>query len=358
MPNLRVGLIGFGLAGESFHAPIIRGVPGMELACILQRHGSRAHEAYPDVRIARSLEDLLSDESIRLCVVATPNQSHLDLARRCLLAGRDVVVDKPFTTTVAEAVELVRLARQQKRLLTVYQNRRWDGDFQTVIKIVNSGALGRVVEYEARYERFRPNPPAAAGWRDHQEPGSGILFDLGPHLIDQALFLFGAPQFITASVFTQRDWAKADDSFDICLQYPGVRATLRSRMLAYAPAAHFRLYGTNGSFVKYGMDPQEAVLRGGGELPQGTDWGPHWGEEPERLWGTLAMADGGSGIERKVKTERGDYRGFYANVRDAILQGIPPAVTLTQALRTMQTIELARQSSREQRTLPWVEVEA
>lgn len=352
MNPLRVGVIGFGLGGECFHAPIVRGVPGLELACIVQRHGSRAQEIYPDVRIARSLEELLADETIRLCVVTTPNQTHLDLARRCLLAGRDVVVDKPFTTTVAEAVELVRVAKQQKRLLTVYQNRRWDGDYQTVTKLVQSGAVGRLVEYEAHYERFRPNPPAKFAWRDVEGPGTGILFDLGPHLIDQALLLFGAPQAITASVFCQREWARANDAFEICLQYAGLRATLRSRMLAYVPGPHFLLYGTKGTFVKYGMDPQEEVLRSG-HPPQGTDWGAQWGEDPERLWGTLSLADG---TERKVKTERGDYRGFYENVRDAIVKGAAPAVTLPLALRTMQVIELAEQSSREQRTVPWVEV--
>ena len=347
---VRVGLIGFGLAGQAFHAPVIRAVPGLELACILERSGSRAQEKYPRVRVARTLEEFLADESIRLCVIATPNPSHFDLARRCLLAGRDVVVDKPFTTTSAEASELIRLARERNRLLTVYQIRRWDGDFQTVRKIVESGALGRVVEYEARYDRFRPGLKANA-WRERPEPGSGVLFDLGPHLIDQALVLFGSPQKITATAFSQREGSQVDDAFDVAMEYPGMRVLVRARMLAYSPGPHFLTHGTRGSFVKYGMDPQEGPLRRG-EVPDGPDWGPHWGEEPEEQWGTLAVEGEGS---RKVKTEAGDYRGFYANVRDAMVQGTTLAVTEKQAARVIRVIELAHRSSREGRTIRWSE---
>ncbi len=347
---VRVGLIGFGLAGQAFHAPVIRAVPGLELACILQRGGSRAQGKYPQVRVVRTLEELLADASIRLCVIATPNPSHFDLARRCLLAGRDVVVDKPFTTTSAEASELIRLARERNRLLTVYQIRRWDGDFQTVRKIVESGALGRVVEYEARYDRFRPGLKANA-WRERPGPGSGVLLDLGPHLIDQALVLFGTPQRITANAFCQREGTQVDDAFDVEMEYPGTRVLVRARMLAYSPGPHFLIHGTRGSFVKYGMDPQEGPLRRG-EVPDGPDWGPHWGEELEEQWGTLAVEGEGTA---KVKTEAGDYRGFYANVRDAIVQGTQLAVTAEQGVRVIRVIELAHQSSAEGRRIPWSE---
>jgi scyllo-inositol 2-dehydrogenase (NADP+) len=346
---VRVGLIGFGLAGESFHAPTIRAVPGLQLACILERSGLRAQQRYPDVRVARTLEELLEDETIRLCVVATPNTTHFELAHRCLLAGRDVVVDKPFTTTWAEAAELARFARQQNRRLTVYHSRRWDGDFQTVEKIVKSGDLGHVVEYEARYDRFRPDPKHNA-WREQPAPGSGVLFDLGPHLIDQALVLFGVPQAITASLFCQRDRSRVDDAFDLVLEYPGLRAMLRARMLAMAPGPHFLIHGTHGSFVKYGIDPQEDRLRRE-EVPDG-DWGPDWGKEPEPQWGTLTVVGADA---RRVKTEAGDYRSFYANVRDAVEQGMPPAVTPEQALRVMRILELAGQSSRERRSVAWKE---
>ena len=344
---LRVGLIGFGLAGQSFHAPIIRGTAGLELACILARSGSLAQERYPDVHMVRTLEELLANEQIRLCVVATPNGSHFDLARQCLLAGRDVIVDKPFTPTLRKAEELVRLAAQQKRLITVYQNRRWDGDFQTVKKLLRDGILGEITEYEARYDRFRPELKKGS-WRERPEPGAGILFDLGPHLIDQALVLFGAPEAVSARLFGQRG-GEMDDGFDVALEYPKFRAMLRARMLAYAPGHHLLIHGRKGSFVKFGMDPQEDLLRGP-HPPTGTDWGPHWGKDPEANWGALSLV--GSEPQR-VKTEIGDYRNYYANVRDAILEKVSLDVTPQQALDTMRVLELAQKSHREQRVVEW-----
>jgi scyllo-inositol 2-dehydrogenase (NADP+) len=348
---VRVGLIGFGMAGQAFHAPVIRGVPGMELACILERRGTRAQEKYPDVRVARTLDELLADEGIQLCVIATPNDSHFEMARACLLAGRDVVVDKPFAPTLTEAEQLVRLAEERGRLITVYQDRRWDGDFETVKKLVQSGRLGTIVEYECRYDRFRPEPKANA-WREKaDQPGAGVLFDLGPHVIDQALVLFGEPQAITASAFCERKTSQVDDSFDVCLEYPRLRAMGRARIIAYAPGPHFLIHGTKGSFVKYGMDPQEARLRGE-NCPQGTDWGADWGLDADELWGTLSLVGEPS---MKVKTERGDYRGFYANLRVAIENGLPLEVTADQALRTMRAVILAHKSSREKRTVAWEE---
>jgi scyllo-inositol 2-dehydrogenase (NADP+) len=348
---VRVGLVGFGLAGQAFHAAVIEGVAGMELACILERRGTRAREKYPEVRVARTMEELLEDKEIRLCVIATPNDSHFELARKCLLGGRDVVVDKPFAPTLAESQELVRLAAECGRLLTVYQDRRWDGDFFTVKKLVESGKLGKIVEYECRYDRFRLEPKANA-WRERaDQPAAGVLFDLGPHVIDQALVLFGDPRTITASAFCQRETSQVDDSFDVCLEYSELRAMGRARIIAFAPGPHFLIHGTKGSFVKYGMDPQEARLRGE-SVPQGTDWGADWGEESESLWGTLSVVGEPS---VKLKTKRGDYRGFYANVRDAIEKKAPLEVTPEQALRTMRGVMLAHKSSRERRTVAWSE---
>ncbi|MGA2643790.1 MAG: Gfo/Idh/MocA family oxidoreductase [Candidatus Sulfotelmatobacter sp.] len=348
---VRVGLIGFGLAGQAFHAPVIGGVPGMELACILERHGTRAHEKYPDVRVARTLEQLLDDKKIQLYVIATPNDSHFEYARACLEAGRDVVVDKPFTPTLSESEELVRLAKARGRLITVYQDRRWDGDFGTVKQIVQSGRLGTIVEYECRYDRFRLEPKPNA-WREKvDQPAAGVLFDLGPHVIDQILLLFGEPRSVTATAFCERETSQVDDSFDVCLEYPRLRAMGRARIVAYAPGPHFLIHGTKGSFVKYGMDPQEARLRGE-YRPRGLDWGADWGEEAEELWGTLSLVGEPS---VKVKTARGDYRGFYANVRDAIEKKSPLDVTPEQALRTMRAVLLAHKSSRDKRTVEWNE---
>jgi scyllo-inositol 2-dehydrogenase (NADP+) len=348
---VRVGVIGFGLAGQAFHAPVIRGVKDMELACILERRGSLAQQKYPGVRVARSLDEMLSDKTIQLCVVATPNDSHFDLTKTCLLAGRDVVVDKPFAPTLAECLELVRIAKERGRLLTVYQDRRWDGSFLTVRNLLASGQLGRIAEYEARFDRFRPDPKPGS-WRERaDEPGAGVLWDLGPHLIDGALVLFGEPQTITASAIRQREWVQVDDGFDVCLEYPHLRASLRARSLAYAPGPHLLIHGTGGSFLKFGMDPQEERLRSG-NIPPGTDWGPDWGVDPESLWGTLSLVGQSA---TKLKTERGDYRGFYTNVRDAIEKGAPLDVTPEQALRSTRAILLSFKSSREQRTVKWDE---
>lgn len=348
---VRVGLIGFGLAGQAFHAPVILGV-GMELACILERHGTRAQQRYPKIRIARNLDELLSDETIGLCVVATPNDSHFSYTKACLEAGRDVVVDKPFTPTMADAEQLVRLAAARGRLLTVYQDRRWDGVFRTVKKLVASGELGTIAEYEARFDRFRLEAKPGT-WREQADfPAAGVLWDLGPHLIDGALVLFGEPETITAKALCQRSTSVVDDAFDVHMDYPRMRATLRARIIAYAPGPHVLIHGTKGSFIKYGMDPQEEILRSS-TCPDGDQWGPDWGEEPEERWGTLSLM---SGQVRKVKTERGDYRRFYANVLDAIEKRAALDVTPEQALRVMRALLLSHKSSREGRTVRWTEM--
>src|SRR5579859_5030096 len=216
--EIPVGLIGFGVAGRVFHAPTISAVPGLRLAAILQRSRGDAAALYPNARVVSTLEELLAIDEIRLVVIATSNTSHFDLARQCLLAGRDVVVDKPFTTSYQEADELVRIARERERLLTVFHNARWHGDFQTVRKLVSAGTLGRIVLCEAHYDRYRRQLRPGV-WRERAEPGSGVLFDLGPHLIDQALLLFGTPEALSADVRIERDGAMVDDAFYIALHY-------------------------------------------------------------------------------------------------------------------------------------------
>src|SRR6266550_3396137 len=230
MRTVQVGLIGFGLGGRVFHAPIIRATSGLQLAAIVERSGDSARAIYPDVRIVRSVSELLSMDSIELVVVTTPNPTHLDLARQCLESGRHVVVDKPFTTTSPEAEELVRLAKKRNRLITVYHNRRWDGDFLTLRRIVDGGALGRLVLFESHLERYRPILKRDA-WRELPKPGSGLWFDLGPHLLDQALVLFGRPEAMTADLRAEREGAAVDDAFDVVLHYPGMRALIRSNLL-------------------------------------------------------------------------------------------------------------------------------
>jgi scyllo-inositol 2-dehydrogenase (NADP+) len=343
-----VGLVGFGLAGRAFHAPVIRAVPGLHLAAILERSGRDAAEKYPDVRIARSMDELLSMTEIGLVVIATPNETHFPLARQCLEAGRDVIVDKPFTTTLEEAVSLVQLAKTANRLLTVYQNRRYDGDFQAIGQLVVAGALGRIVRFETTYDRFRPQLKPGA-WRETARPGSGILFDIAPHLIDHALVLFGLPEAVTADVRAERDNAVADDAFDITLRYPnGLRAVLRSSILAAAPRPRFVLLGTRGSFVKQSFDPQEMNLRRG-YIPEDKAWG----YEPEENWGVLTVPAGESFEQRRIPSAACDYRDYYSNVRDAILGRVALAVTPEYALDVMRMLELARESSQKRCTIPW-----
>jgi len=343
-----VGLIGFGLAGRAFHAQVIRATPGLRLAAILQRHGNEAAEKYPDVRVVRSVKELLDISDIRLVVIATPNDTHAPIARQCLEAGRDVVVDKPFATTLKEATELVELARKCKGLITVYQNRRYDGDFQAIRQIVSEGTLGRIVRFETNYDRFRPDLKPGA-WRERVGPGSGILFDIAPHLIDHALVLFGLPQAVTADVRLERPVAVVDDAFDIMLHYPAARrAVLRSTMLAVAPRPRFVLHGTCGSFFKQTFDPQEINFRRG-FVPQN---GP-WGGEPEEDWGVLTTMENDVLTKRSVPSSTCDYRDYYANVRDALLGRANPAVSPEYALDVMRILEMAQESSMKRCTIPW-----
>jgi len=348
---VRVGLIGFGLAGQAFHAPMIRGVEGMELASVLERHTNNSKARYPEVPVARSLDEMLADKSINVCVVGTPNDTHFSYAKACLEAGRHVVVDKPFTPTMAEAEELVDLAKKRGLLISVYQDRRWDGAFMTVRKLLKDGAVGEVAEYEARFDRFRLDAKPGAWREDAKFPAAGVLWDLGPHLLDGALVLFGAPETISATVLHQRKTSTIDDAFDVIMQYAHTRATLRARIIAYAPSHHLLVHGSRGSFVKYGMDPQEEILRSD-KYPDGKDWGANWGLEPEEKWGTLSRV---GETPRKIRTERGDYRGFYVNFRDAVEKGTALDVPPDQALRTMRSLLLSHKSSREGRVVKWNE---
>lgn len=345
--TINVGLIGFGFAGRTFHAPVIRAVAGLRLTTILQRRGDDAAKAYPEVRVARTLEELFASDSIQLVVIATPNTSHFDLARQCLLTGRHVVVDKPFATTYAEAAELVALADKCGRLLSVYQSRRFDGDFKSVRNLISSEAFGRIVLFESHYDRYRLQLRPGA-WREQAGAGNGVWFDLGPHLIDQALTLFGPPEAVCADVRIERDGAVVDDAFDVTLLYPRLRVQLRGTMLASKLGPHFVIHGTKGSYVKYGLDPQENALKQG-EIPGG----PAWGKEPQEAWGTLSHVDGDKITERPIPTEPGDYRGYYENVRDAILGKTALAVTPQAALSVMRVLELAQQSSRERRVIQY-----
>jgi scyllo-inositol 2-dehydrogenase (NADP+) len=347
MRTVQVGVIGFGLGGRVFHAPVVSAIPGLQLAAIVERSGDSARAAYPNVRVVRSVEELLAIDSIELVVITTPNTTHLDLARQCLEAGRHVVVDKPFATTYTEAAEMVRIAQERGRLITVYQNRRWDGDFLTLRRLVKDGPLGRLVLLESHMERYRPALKAEA-WRERPTPGSGLWFDLGPHLLDQAFVLFGPPESMTAELRTEREGAVVDDAFDVVLHYPKLRVLLRSNLLTCVPGPRFRLHGTQGSFVKYGSDPQEDALKQGANMNQ-----PNWGQEPKENAGTLSIAEGDKITETGIPSEPGDYRRYYQNVRDAIVSGAPLDVSPEHGIAIMRALELGIESSKRGCRLPF-----
>lgn len=354
MAEIGVAVIGFGLAGRVFHTSFVSAVPGLKLEAIVQRRGDEAAKAYPKARILRSVDEAFADPAVSLIVVGTPNETHYDLAKQALLAGKHVVIDKPFAATSGQAKELAEIAAERKLVLAPFHNRRWDGDFLTVRKVLESGELGRVATFESHFDRFRPLPREAT-WKEEGNDANGMLFDLGPHLVDQVLTLFGVPQAITASVRRDRDTTAIEDAFDIMLHYPKLQAFCRATMLAAEPAPRFLIHGTNGSFRKYGLDPQEPALVGGATVPPMGD-ARVWLAEPESAWGTLTIApdpaEPGELNRTTVKTELGDYRGYYANVRDAILGVSPLKVTPEDAYRVIRLLEMARQSSAEGRSLP------
>jgi predicted dehydrogenase len=344
---INVGLVGYGLAGRVFHAPVIKSVPGLRLKTVVERHADESSKRYPEINVVRDVSALLKDEGIDLVVITTPNASHFEYARDSLLAGKHVVVEKPFTTTSAEALQLIDLACRQNRIISVHQNRRWDGDFQTVRRLLDQKLLGRLVEYESHFDRFR-NYQQPGAWREEEGPGTGILFDLGSHLIDQAQVLFGLPQMITADIRIQRDFARTADNFELILHYENLKVTLKAGMLVREAGPRFILHGTEGSFVKYGLDVQEEALKQGL-----TPSSPEWGQEPEEQWGTLNTQVVESHLKERIETMPGRYQAFYENIVEAIKGKAELIVQPEEAMNTIRIIELAIQSSRRRATIPY-----
>ena len=339
---IRTGLIGYGLAGAAFHAPLIDAVEGLALSAIASSREEAIARDWPGVP-AVSADAVLGDPELDLVVIATPNTTHAPLARAAITAGKHVVVDKPFALDAAEGAALAAFAEERGRVLSVFHNRRWDGDFLTVRRLLEHDALGEVGLYEARWDRFRP--AIKAGWREDAGPGSGLLADLGPHLIDQALVLFGMPQAIGADILVQREGALVDDYFELTLDYGRMRAILSASTLIAAPRPRFAIHGTGGSFVKHGLDPQEAWMRGGRRPAE-----PGYGEDAREFFGTLTPANG---AETRVPTEQGDYRAFYEGAANAIAGRGPLPVAPADAIDGLRLIELARRSAAEGR---WIAI--
>jgi scyllo-inositol 2-dehydrogenase (NADP+) len=337
---IRVGLVGFGMGSRVFHAPLLSSVEGLELAAVMERTSNKAAERYPVIAVHRSLESMLADLSLGLVVVATPNGTHYSIAKQILSAGRSVVVDKPMTVTSTEAAELIALAKEKNLLLAPFHNRRWDGDFLTVRKLLHDDSLGRLVSFESRMDRWRPAPLTERLWKESADAGGGTLLDLGPHLVDQALVLFGKPEAVAADVRREKDGVGVNDAFDIRLRYPGLTVALGANGLSLPAAPRFHLRGTQGGYWKSGVDPQEAALN---KVTRIDD--PKWGEEPSAAWGVLHVGIDGGSVSRPVPALAGDYRAYYAGVRDALLGKSPAPVTGLDGWRTVRVLEWAAESS-------------
>ena len=340
MTPIKVALLGYGFAGQIFHAPVIQSLPGLKLVGVASSNPTKVKADWPEVWVL-SVEKTLTHPEVDLVVIATPNATHFEFAKKALQAGKHVVVDKPFTTTLAEAKELTTLAKEAGLLLSVYQNRRWDADFLTVRVLLGAGTLGEIVYFESHFYRYRPQ--VRQRWREQAGPGSGLWYDLGPHLADQALQLFGQPEAIYADFALQRKEAQTVDYFHVLLRYGRLRVVLHASALVAAGSPRFLIHGTRGSFVKYGLDTQEDALKRG-ERPGASNWGrdPHDGN--------LYLPDQSV---QKLHSELGDYRKYYAAIHDAVLHGSVNPVSPEQALLVMKVLELGLSSAEQKQELPF-----
>lgn len=327
---LNVALVGYGFAGRVFHAPLIGAVDGLRLHSVVSSRAEAVHADWPNVRVQPELSAVLRDPEIDLVVLATPNAVHAEQAHAALDAGKHVVVDKPFTVTVEEAESVVAHAERAGRVLSVFHNRRWDSDFLTVRKLIAEGALGEVTYFESRFDRYRP--VVRDRWRERAEPGAGLWYDLGPHLVDQALQLFGPPIELIADLAIQREGAQVDDYFHVVLRYPRLRVVLHASMLVAANDLRFAVHGTRGSYIKFGGDPQEEALKAG-VVPGGEGWGV------DGRRGVLTVVEGEVVESREVEGVAGDYRGLYEGVRGAILGSGGNPVSGGEGVEVMRWVE-------------------
>ncbi len=343
---IKTGLVGFGAAGKFMHAPFLKTLPQYyNIVSVLERHASESKHLFPDAQIVRSIDEML-DTDADLVIITTPNDTHLPYTKKALLAGKNVVLEKPFTINTTDAQELIDLSKAQNKILSVYHNRRYVTDFLTIKEILGQNLLGPVHDYEAHYDRYRPEAKPNA-WREEPLPGSGIWYDLGAHIIDQALYLFGLPKTITASIKNQRSHARVTDYFDVRLDYDYLSVTLKSGMLVREQGPRYIIHGNNGSFIKYGEDPQEVYLRAG-KLPTEV---PGWGEESEEFYGLLHTEVNGEEIKKKYPTLKGDYGYYYQNLYNTIVNGAELREKPEHGYNTIRIVELGLESSEKKCTV-------
>jgi scyllo-inositol 2-dehydrogenase (NADP+) len=344
--QLQVGLIGYGFAGSTFHAPVITSVPGFNLKAVVERSSEYSKERYPWVEVVKSVDALYADPEIDVVVVTTPSSNHVEFVRDALNAGKHVVVEKPFTATASEADELIHLAKEKNLVLSVFHNRRWDGDFLTIKEILNEGLLGNVMECEMHWDGF--NPVVSNNWREKPGPANGVFYDLGVHFMDQALSWFGMPKTIFGDIQIQRDGGLTDDYFDITLGYESnLKVILKSSKFVRSTGPRYVIHGDKGSFIKYGIDPQEQALLNG-ESPATSH---AWGTETSEMWGKLQTTIGNVKIDSVVETIPGAYQNYYQNIYDHILGKAELEVKPEEARLNIRLIELALQSHQEGRIL-------
>lgn len=345
MQPIKTAVLSFGMSGRVFHAPFLREHEGFQFYAVWERSKNEAVKRYPDVKTYRTLDEVLADAAVELVIVNTPNSTHFEYAKKALEAGKHVMVEKPFVVTAAEGEQLIQLAQQNGKLLTVFQNRRWDSDFKTVKKVLSEGALGEIVEAEFHFDRYKEELSPKV----HKEtpgPGTGALYDLGSHITDQALHLFGLPQAVFADIRILRSISQVDDYFEVLLYYPSLRVRLHGSYLVREPLPSYILHGTKGSFIKWRADVQEEALQAGN-----TPGTPDWGVEPVTERGLLHTGIDGEVVRETVPTLQGNYMDYFEGVYAAIRHGKPLPVTAQDGVNTIRIIEAAFQSSRERRVI-------
>ncbi|WP_430973955.1 oxidoreductase [Sunxiuqinia rutila] len=343
--TIQTALASFGMSGMVFHGPSLKANPNFNVHSILERTKNQSIKDYPQARIVRSFEELIHQPEVDLVIINTPDRFHYPMCKQALEAGKHVIVEKPFTQTVNQANELIQLAQKHNRLLSVYQNRRWDNDFLTVKKILNEGMLGRLVEFESHFDRYR-NFIQEGTWKEAGDKRHGVLFNLGSHLLDQVVQLFGLPKSLTAHLDILRTSGEVNDYFDIRMQYPDFAAILKSSYLVREPGPRFSLHGTLGSFHKWGIDPQEELLKAG-HLPNEA----HWGTEPKAYWGQLNTEWNGLNIKGTIETLPGNYNSYYENIYDVLTNGAELAVKPEESRDVIQLLDYCLQSHEEKRTI-------
>jgi scyllo-inositol 2-dehydrogenase (NADP+) len=343
MQQIHVGLIGYGLSGSVFHAPLIHSMNEFFIRTVVSSSPDKVYDDYSYVSVVPSIEELLAEPDIQLVVITSPNSTHYSYAKQALLAGKHVVVEKPFVNSVQEADELIALAAERNLILSVFQNRRWDNDFLTVKKCIQEGVLGDIYLYEAHYDFFRPQ--VGPKWKEHAGEGTGALYDLGPHLIDQALQLFGMPEAVSAELVKQRPGAEVDDFFHLVMHYGSLRVVLQASNIIKQAGPHFQVHGNQGSLIKYGMDPQQSDLQRG--LRPGN---PTWGKDKEELYAEVTLGRNLT-LSSRLETIPGCYEAYYQGILNSIVNGAPPPVSAIEARNVMLVIETAMQSHKQQRVV-------